>query len=73
MCRILEGESLEKVMQQAYWKCPQTALHFKINLKIMEVLCPTGSHSSRVSPQENKRMNEMPMQECTRMCQAFIK
>ena len=70
ICRILEGESLEKVMQQAYWKCPQTALHY---LKIMEVLCPTGSHSSRVSPQEYKRMNEMPMQECTRMCQAFIK
>ena len=64
----MEDESLEKVMREAYWKCPSTALHY---LKIMEVLCPMGAPKPGVTAQDYKKMNELPLQECARKCQAF--
>ena len=68
ICKILEGDSLEKVMREAYWKCPATALHY---LKVMEVLCPMGMAKPGISPQGYKALNEMPLQQCAKMCQAY--
>jgi hypothetical protein len=66
--KILEGEALETVMKEAYWKSPRTAIHY---MKILEVLQPMGEFRQGVTEEENKKANEMPLQECARLCQAY--
>ena len=51
--RILEGDSLKKVMFEAYWKNPKTAWRY---IKLLEVMGPFEYDRSSISPEEYARL-----------------
>ena len=60
LTRMLEGDSLQKVMFEAYWKNPKTAWKY---IKLLEVMGPFKYDRSSISPEEYARLNTLPMNE----------
>lgn len=60
LTKMLEGDSLKKVMFEAYWKNPKTAWKY---IKLLEVMGPFKYDRSTISPEEYARLNALPMNE----------
>ena len=60
LTRMLEGDSRQKVMFEAYWKNPKTAWKY---IKLLEVMGPFKYDRSSISPEEYARLNTLPMNE----------
>ena len=58
--KMLEGDSLKKVMFEAYWKNPKTAWKY---IKLLEVMGPFEYDRASISPEEYARLNTLPMNE----------
>ena len=58
--KMLEGDSLKKVMFEAYWKNPKTAWKY---IKLLEVMGPFEYDRASISPEECARLNTLPMNE----------
>ena len=67
--KILEGESLEKVMGDAYWKSEKMARHY---LKLGQVLNPFNAKLGETSTAQYKAMNEAPFNQALRHWQAYV-
>jgi len=69
--KVLEGQSLRKVMYDAYWKNPATAWKY---LKLYQVLFPFkdfGIQLSTLSPEDYSLFNSTPLTQQRRWLQAF--
>ena len=60
LTKMLEGDSLKKVMFEACWKNPKTAWKY---IKLLEVMGPFKYDRSTISPEEYARLNALPMNE----------
>ena len=69
--KILQGQSLKKVMYDAYWKNPATAWKY---LKLFQVLFPFkdfGVQLSALSPEDYAALNSTPLTQQSHWLQAF--
>ena len=69
--KVLEGQSLKKVMYDAYWKNPATAWKY---LKLFQVLFPFkdfGVQLSALSPEDYSLFNSTPLTQQSNWLQAF--
>ena len=57
---MLEGDSLKKVMCEAYWENPKTTWRY---LKLLEVMGLFEYDRASISPEEYARLNALPMNE----------
>ena len=68
LTKMLEGDSLNKVMFEAYWKNPKTAWKY---IKLLEVMGPFEYDKTSISPEEYARLNALPMNEQGGWVRAF--
>ena len=57
---MLEGDSLKKMMFEAYWKNPKMAWKY---IKLLEVMGLFRYDRSSTLPEEYARLNALPMNE----------
>ena len=59
ICKLLQGESLEKVMRDGCWRSPRTVLKY---FRLMEVLSPWGFQPDRrITQQDYMKLNRIPL------------
>ena len=67
--KILEGESLEQVMADAYWKSEKVAKHY---LKLGHVMNPFNAKVGETSTAQYRAMNEAPSNQVMKKWQAYV-
>ena len=69
--KLLEGQSLKKVMYDAYWKNPSTAWRY---IKLLQVVFPfkdSGVEMDAISPEDYGTLNSTPLTQQGKWFQAF--